>query len=95
MPRAQLRILFQAVIEQPLATIINIKQSEYYPGQNPEHPIVILGEFSADVLEKEENRDLLLQSLPKEARCRVNIVPGDTFFHNLSGGGLRILEKAR
>ena len=92
--RAQLKALFHEVIEQ-MATIINIKQSEYYPGQTPEHPIVILGEFSADVLEKEENRDLLLQSLPEEARCRVNIIPGDTFFHNLSGGGLRIMEKGR
>ncbi|WP_422134754.1 MULTISPECIES: hypothetical protein [unclassified Endozoicomonas] len=92
--RTQLKDLFHEVIEQ-LATIINIKQSEYYPGQSPEHPIVILGEFSADVLEKAENRDLLLKSLPEEARCRVDIVPGDTFFHNLSGGGLQILEKDR
>ncbi|WP_062269037.1 hypothetical protein [Endozoicomonas arenosclerae] len=92
--RAQLKAVFHDVIEQ-LATIINLKQSEYYSGQNPEHPIVILGEFAADVLERKENRDLLLQSLPEEARCRVDIVPGDSFYENLSGGGLRILEKKR
>lgn len=84
--------LVNRVIEQ-IATIIRSKQDEYYQGTSERiWPIVIMGEFAADVLASDSNRQKLLQGLPEEDRSRVIIVPGNDFFYNLAKGGKRLLN---
>lgn len=91
--RKQSEILVNDVLQQ-MVSIINLKQQEYYLGEaQRNYPIVILGEFAADVLASQEARNHLLQSLSDNERDRVQIIPGDDFFQNLSGGGLRLLQR--
>ena len=92
--RAHLKPLVDDAILQIVA-IISLKQTEYYTDHTPRYPIVIMGEFAADALRTRDSRNLLLRNLPEEESCRIEIAPGDSFFHNLSGGGMRLLSPTR
>ena len=91
--REQTGIAVNATIDQ-MVSIINRKQAEYYQNDSQNsYPIVIIGEFAADVLASPANRDRLLHSLADHDRERVRIIPGDDFFQNLSAGGQKLLER--
>ena len=90
--REQTGILVNDTIQQ-MVEIINLKQAEYYRGlSHSSLPIVIIGEFAADVLENQSARELLLQSLPDHERERLKIIPGNDFFYNLAAAGQRLLK---
>ncbi len=76
-----------------IATIINMKQIEYYfgPSLDKGYPIVIMGEFSSNVLKTQDSQAILLKSLSESSRNRVRFVPGDSFFDNLAGGSKKLL----
>ncbi len=90
--RRHSELLVNEVIRQ-MIDIINRKQEDYYrDSEKREFPIVIMGEFAKDVLDKENARQTFLEGLATQERDRIKIIPGDDFFYTLSAAGQQLLK---